>query len=53
MRYTVKYWDGKNIINDLQTNELAEAVKRELKLRKIYGRGNAWYADAVLELLVG
>lgn len=51
MRYIVKYWDGKNIINDLFTNDFSEVIKRERELKKQYD--DVWYADILLEILVG
>jgi hypothetical protein len=51
MRYTVKYWDGKNIINDLSTNDFSEVIKRQHELKKQYD--DVWYADILLEILVG
>lgn len=53
MRYLVRYWDGKNIINDLATNDCDAAYEREKELRAIYGRENVWTADAVVEIMVG
>jgi len=53
MRYTLKYFNGKDVINHLFTNDLSALIKEERKLRKIYGEGNVWFADAILEILVG
>lgn len=53
MRYLVKYYNGVEIINDLRTNSLDEALTRERELRLVYGRENAWFADSVMEILVG
>jgi hypothetical protein len=51
MRYTVRYWDGKNIINDLCTNDHDKVIERERELKKIYEE--VWTADAIIEMLVG
>jgi hypothetical protein len=53
MRYLVKFYNGIQIINDLQTYELSAAIARESKLAKKYGRENVWIADLVTEILVG
>ena len=53
MRYTVRYWDGKNIINDLFTNDYNAVVDRVIVLRKKYPSDDVWYADAIIEMLVG
>ena len=53
MRYLVKFYNGTQIINDLQTNELSAAIVRESKLAEKYGRDNVWIADSVTEILVG
>jgi len=51
MRYTVKYWNGKDIINDLITDSMEEVIERTHELKKQYD--DVWYADAILEILVG
>ena len=51
MRYIVKYWDGENIIKDLSTNNFSEVIKRQHELKKQYD--DVWYADSVMEILVG
>jgi len=51
MRYLVRYWDGKNIINDIWTNNFDEVIKREQELKKEYT--DVWHADVILEMLVG
>jgi hypothetical protein len=51
MRYLVRYWDGKNIINDLATDDFSEVIKRERELKKQFT--DVWHADAILEILVG
>ena len=51
MRYTVRYFDGLNIVNDLQTNDFSKVLIREKELEKLYE--DVWYADAILEILVG
>jgi hypothetical protein len=53
MRYTVRYYNGKDIINDSHTNCHDTAYNRERELREIYGRENVWIADAIMEILVG
>ncbi len=51
MRYVVKYWDGKNIIDDIRTNNFDEVIKRERELKGKYTE--VWHADAILEIMVG
>lgn len=51
MRYTVRYFNGVNIINDLQTNDFSKVLIREKELKKLYE--DVWYADAIEEILVG
>jgi hypothetical protein len=53
MRYLVRYWNGQEIINDLRTNNISQAIAREIELREKYGKDNAWMADAVQEIMVG
>jgi hypothetical protein len=53
MRYLVRFYNGIQIINDLQTYELSAAIARESKLAEKYGRENVWIADSVTEILVG
>ena len=53
MRYTVRFYDGIQIINDLSTNDLSVAIKREVELRKVYGNDKVWMADILLEMMVG
>ena len=53
MRYTVKFYNGIQIINDLSTNDLSVAIKREVELRKVYGNDKVWMADILLEMMVG
>lgn len=47
----VRYFNGVNIINDLQTDDFDKVLIREKELKKIYE--DVWYADAILEILVG
>ena len=53
MRYIVRFYDGIQIINDLSTNDLSVAIKREVELRKVYGNDKVWMADILLEMMVG
>jgi hypothetical protein len=53
MRYTVRFYNGIQIINDLSTNDLSVAIKREVELRKVYGNDKVWMADILLEMMVG
>ena len=53
MRYTVRYYNGKDIVNDLSTNELYIAIKRELELKKQNPQYKIWVCDSLMELLVG
>jgi hypothetical protein len=54
MRYTVRYYNGVNIINDISTNLYNEALHREIQLREQWGKeGKVWIADKVMELMVG
>lgn len=51
--YTVKYWNGIDIINDLVTNDEVEAMERESELKVKYGLDAAWIANTLTEILVG
>lgn len=51
MRYTVRFYNGIQIINDLSTNDLSLAIKREFELRKVYDK--VWMSDILLEMMVG
>ena len=53
MRYTVKLYKNKEILNYLDTNDEGLAHTTEFKLREKYGRENVWLCDAVVEMLVG
>ena len=53
MRYTVRFYNGIQIINDLSTNDLSVAIKREVELCKVYGNDKVWMADILLEMMVG
>jgi hypothetical protein len=53
MRYTVKYYNGIQIINDLVTNNLSQAIEREMQLRDQWGKDCVWTADRITELMVG
>ena len=53
MSYTVRFYNGIQIINDLSTNDLSLAIKREVELRKVYGNDKVWMADILLEMMVG
>ena len=57
MRYTVKYIDGKNVVNAVSTNDLAFAVKEKLRLWSemtlAYPNTQVWIVDAVEEIMVG
>lgn len=54
MRYTVKLHIGSGNIEDvISTDCLAEAMKLEHDMRKIYGQDNVWIADSLMEMLVG
>ena len=57
MRYTVKYIDGKNIVNAVSTNDITFAIQEEmrLKLEMTLAAPNTqvWIADAVQEIMVG
>ncbi len=51
MRYTVKFYDGQHIINDISTNDMSEAMEVERLLQEKYKE--VWIADSVTEILVG
>ena len=53
MNYLVKFYNGTQIINDLQTDDFSKAIARERKLAEKYGRGSVWIADLITEILVG
>jgi hypothetical protein len=53
MRYVVKFWDGKNIIDDMRSNDFDKILKRERELGAIYGKDNVWFADVIVEIMVG
>lgn len=53
MRYTVRYWNGTEIINDMHTDNYDEVVARVIVLRRKYPADDVWYADAIIEMLVG
>lgn len=53
MRYTVRYYNGTTIINDLVTDSYTEAVRREHILRKGWGGDRVWIADRIQEMIVG
>ena len=53
MRYTVRFYDGVNIINELNTGNLSVAIARESELIEQYGKGNVWIADVVMEMMCG
>jgi hypothetical protein len=53
MRYLVRYFDGVDIINDLRTDDFSKVLIREKELKKLYKEEDVWYADMVLEWLVG
>jgi hypothetical protein len=51
MRYLVRYFNGVDIINDLQTNDFDKVIERERELKKKYS--DVWHADIIMEILVG
>jgi len=53
MRYTVRLAIEKNICNVFLTNDLSDAIQKEIELKKIHGKENVWIADAIEEILVG
>jgi len=53
MRYTVRFYNGIQIVNDLSTNDLSFAIKREVELREVYGNDKVWMSDILLEMMVG
>jgi hypothetical protein len=57
MRYTVKYIDGKNVVNAVSTNDIAFAIQEEMRLKLemtlAYPNTQVWIADAVEEIMVG
>ena len=53
MKYVVKFYDSKNIVNNLWSNDFDKILKRERELVAIYGKDNVWFADAVVEIMVG
>jgi hypothetical protein len=53
MRYLVRYFDGVDVINDLRTDDFSKVLIREKELKKLYKEEDVWYADMVLEWLVG
>ena len=53
MRYTVRFYNGVDIINELTTDNLSAAIARESELIEQYGKDNVWIADAIQEILVG
>ena len=53
MRYTVRFYNGIQIINELNTNKISEAIDCESKLVEKYGKDNVWIADLITEIMVG
>ena len=53
MRYTVRFWDGVAVFNELHTNSLSEANVCYFNLVDQFGSENVWIADAIEEILVG
>jgi hypothetical protein len=51
MRYLVRYVKDSQIINDLRTNDEAQAFDRERQLRLLGYK--TWTADSIMEILVG
>lgn len=53
MRYTVRFYNGVDIINGFNTGNLSAAIAKWADLAQQYGKDNVWIADAVQEILVG
>ena len=53
MRYTVRFYNGIQIINELNTNNLSDAIDCESKLVEKYGKDNVWITDLITEIMVG
>ena len=53
MRYTVRFYDGVDIINELNTNSLSAANICYFNLVDEYGSENVWVVDAIQEILAG
>lgn len=53
MRYTVRLAIEKNITNVYLTNDISDAIQKEIELKEIHGKENVWIADSILEILVG
>ena len=51
MRYLVRYVKDSQIINDLRTNDEAQAFARERQLRLL--GYETWTVDSIMEILVG
>lgn len=51
MRYLVRYIKDGQIINDLRTNDEAQAFARETQLMLL--GYETWTADSIMEILVG
>ena len=52
-RYTVKYYNGENFINDFFTDSMEDAIERERILSNVYGKEFVLIADSITEILVG
>jgi hypothetical protein len=52
MRYTVKFYNGIQIINKLNTNNLSDAIDCGSELVEKYGKDNVWIADVVTEIIL-
>ena len=53
MRYLVRYYNGKDIINDMSTDDCSKAIQRELELKKQNPQFKVWVCDLLMELMVG
>ena len=52
MRYTVRFYNGVDIINGFSTGNFSAAIAKEAELIEQYGKDNVWIADAIQEILV-
>jgi len=53
MRYTVRFYNGVDIINGFSTGNFSAAIAKEAELIEQYGKDNVWIDDAIQEILVG
>ena len=53
MRYTVRFYNGVDIINGFSTGNLSAAIAKEAELAQQYGKDNVWIADVIMEIMCG